>query len=1730
MKKLFTSSGILWSCFVALAMMTISLNARAEYVPLTPLAGIDAWSGNGESHPSLVDQNTQTKWGCWFDPSLSDEDSWPTNGDNSSNICYIIVKAGKAVVPEFYFLVTGNDTGGNPGRNWASWKIYGGNFASDADAVRGGEGWTLIDDRQDEPLPAQNFGTVTLDFNEAPTTAYQYFWIEIEKTVANADVYQQMSEWGLGSYGEFQKYLDDKAQQGTATDEPVNYYFLEVDSNTAGFGGEGCSNLFDGNTGTKWCTGFTNRQEGETTNGSYFIFKASRSMVPSYYSLTTANDTQSNPGRNWKQWHIYGMNASSDKDATRASEEWVLLDSKRNIGTDQLPAANYTQAFFTLSEENTTAYRYFKVEIDQATTSGLIQMSEFTLGDEYTFILDRDAVVKELENEFDPDLFAEKALLDEMSALIASIGSSTDPMKLGDLNAEADAMSAKISNSAKNYAELTTARNQALNQLADNDVADVVLEYVKSWISETDAIAPNEDYPAGNYAYIVANRQLTGEEASAEAKRFSSILMNNTNETPEPIGDVGYEFICGTTDNWNSSETPAQLIDGDRDNTKWGTGTSGDRWLVFKANEPIKPTYYGLVTGGDTSSYPDRNWKNWKIWGANFDEELDPEAEGFDASAVKNSDKWVLIDEKNNVGTDVLKTTSLFESYINLSIGCAEPYKYFKIEVYQSGGMQMNEFTFYNMGDLFEYREGFISQFEDYDTEDYKPAYIGYLNDYNEKYKELCTTVYAPDLMKIRNELVDLQALIDESNVYYADYEVVVQDVEGLFIDAENLSAWQTGYTTENVAPCAKYPRGTYGYVMENLSLDNDEIQAEMTYLQRIIDAVDNNLYILLGGHTVGEWGDGFYGQLIDGIDKDSEEKNEDGSPVQKGTKWGGQADANGDTYIIFRTYDPVNPFFYTLTTGNDTGIHTGRNWGTWYIYGANFEGDGDATKDAEGWVLIDAKEDVGQDRLHPVNEQPSYFGFSTETTVPYLYYKVVVTKAYSGTAIQMNELHFGTAEEFEAIKDEYTEAAKAFDTDVVAQKSLIEDYEAAIPGIDESMNMEALFRANYVLETLREQINASAAMYAKLKEKVEDTQAYLVENPLAESEALTKLMNYMTTDEEPSETYPNGTYTYIYDEHVVNDSIVGVEIEFIETMKAAAVAAGYGKGMDITSLIVNRTFKKASDMLKDESGKNIGREAEGWDGYIYRTAKADDDNYYAAEFCNENKTFDISQTLTGMKNGFYMVTLNAAYRPNGEKYSYAYAPMAYANDIKTYVPVIREEMATEDDRWKGTYDDKPIYKDVEHSADEPTSETPAEEIPDIIGYVIWGCEGAANAFAQGRYAITMIAQVTDGTLTFGVKNEGTRGNEWTAVGNFHLWYLGETSDDDDFFKVSTEYNAYRITTLTETYQPYLAGGLLEGQDYPDAPNFGEAQKTLLKENSAVYTYEAAKLVGETMQSIYETKKAYTALFEAQNKVFEKWYEGAGVDAAEADVYAVRDEGIDTGAYADAEAALAAKADLYAKWPDYLGVKAVSSLNYDQEEFSYDITTVGARPWISLTGLYEPLEEDEVILAFDYKADQDVENGMFMYETPNLLTDVKDVIPTLPATKPATLTEPEEWVTVYYNITNAIKAYQYGAVDHAIHWYVNYDLKKDDPALKLSARNFRFMTKAQMKAEGGKALNFIPEKGDVNCDDGIDIADAVTVLNAMAGEDVAGDADVNGDGNVDIADFVTVLNIMAGVQ
>ncbi len=747
----------------ALVMLGGAQNANAEYVKLTPLSGTKDLS-NGEGVSKLVDTwdgrdgRAHTKWGQSFDINNPEK-----------NQAWLIVKADKLISPEHYFLVTGNDTNGDQKRNWRSWNIYGANFENDADATKDAS-WNLIDQREDAVVSVENYGITEFTLNDGVSlvtydgTPYQYFLIEVTHAKEDKDVYLQMAEFGFGTYNEFKKYL--YCPQTTGIDEPIRYGVIAGDRYN--LDGESLTKLFDGDINTKWGNGLTAKNFGETTDGAYFIVCTSREIVPTYYKLVTGTDNARWNHRNWKDWQIYGIAAADVLDneyPTRASDKWVMLDKKVDVTEEILPDKNCYTVFFTLSEENTTAYKYFKVEIDNTMSgSGYMQMSEFALGDEYTFPNDLNAVTTSAEDFFDPNLFAEKALLDQMEDAINEIKICTENT-ISELNAAIlviDNLKPEINQSAVQYSDLFTVRNQAINQINDDNLTTTAVTYITAWISESDIVAPNEEYPVGNFAYIKANRQLTGIQAAAEAQRISEYLVNNVKIVDNPI-NVTYEAVIDAN-GFNDNEKGHSLIDGNRENTKWCASTEHKPWLlVFKSSEPIKPTYYGLVTGGDTYSYPDRNWKTWKIWAANFDSDADVTAE---------SEQWELIDEKNNVGTDILKTTNKYESYINLSIGCTKKYKYFKILVEASGGnlIQMNEFTFYNLGNLNEYREKFVNEFAEFaadlnalvvedDKTDKKTTFATL-------YEELQTTAYAVRLMEIYNELTALRTELKESAAY----------------------------------------------------------------------------------------------------------------------------------------------------------------------------------------------------------------------------------------------------------------------------------------------------------------------------------------------------------------------------------------------------------------------------------------------------------------------------------------------------------------------------------------------------------------------------------------------------------------------------------------------------------------------------------------------------------------------------------------------------------------------------------------------------------------------------------------------------------------------------------------------------------------------------------------------------------------------------------------------------
>ena len=138
---------------------------------------------------------------------------------------------------------------------------------------------------------------------------------------------------------------------------------LTYDSSSSGYKGETASNLFDGNTSTKWCF-----LAPLTSESAWVVFKASQKCRLKGYTITTANDNVSLTGRNPKDWIIYGSNDKS---------EWTKLDSVSNDTV--LQDQNLTPYEYTLATAIDTKYEYYKWEITANKGADVFQVSEFSI-------------------------------------------------------------------------------------------------------------------------------------------------------------------------------------------------------------------------------------------------------------------------------------------------------------------------------------------------------------------------------------------------------------------------------------------------------------------------------------------------------------------------------------------------------------------------------------------------------------------------------------------------------------------------------------------------------------------------------------------------------------------------------------------------------------------------------------------------------------------------------------------------------------------------------------------------------------------------------------------------------------------------------------------------------------------------------------------------------------------------------------------------------------------------------------------------------------------------------------------------------------------------------------------------------------------------------------------------------------------------------------------------------
>ena len=434
--------------------------------------------------------------------------------------------------------------------------------------------------------------------------------------------------------------------------------------------------------------------------------------------------------------------------------------------------------------------------------------------------------------------------------------------------------------------------------------------------------------------------------------------------------------------------------------------------------------------------------------------------------------------------------------------------------------------------------------------------------------------------------------------------------------------------------------------------------------------------------------------------------------------------------------------------------------------------------------------------------------------------------------------------------------------TDVVATQSLLDELNAAIEALTDAESFEGFVEALEAVETAKQAVNESAAAYQAYIDKCEEVKAHLAAHTDFEGDIREALENYLSEDNvgEPSEDNPLGTYEYIVDTHTATTDEIKAETKRVEEWLAAAIAADYGVGTDVSSLLVNSDFSQQNEGWTGGFGSSFGQ-----------TQNEEGKTFVGVEAWN--KTGDMYQSVGNLKPGYYLVGINGAFRPSNNRYSYNHAAGVYANNIFNYFPVAIEDPVAVDDAEDGvncnltikSAYDLPIFDDGKSVDDSEGAE--------IVSYVIQGETGMAIAAKANRYQAYTIANVgEDGKLTVGIKNPGTNySNDWTGWGAMQVTYYGteEEAVSPALDKVLENMSA-RAESILGEYQSQVDYVIDYGEEAAKAPNYPAALKEELQEAvDAVATAETVEAktelvakFSEIFQNIYEGKQAYMKLYD----------------------------------------------------------------------------------------------------------------------------------------------------------------------------------------------------------------------------------------------------------------------------
>ena len=413
-------------------------------------------------------------------------------------------------------------------------------------------------------------------------------------------------------------------------------------------------------------------------------------------------------------------------------------------------------------------------------------------------------------------------------------------------------------------------------------------------------------------------------------------------------------------------------------------------------------------------------------------------------------------------------------------------------------------------------------------------------------------------------------------------------------------------------------------------------------------------------------------------------------------------------------------------------------------------------------------------------------------------------------------------------------------DDELVAYQALVEAYRETIKSWEDIDNYNDFIAAYKASAPLKESIKTSAATYAAYVKACETAASYIEENSL-EGKWTEFLLTYLGEDAvEPGNDYPNGSYSYIMEKLGLDDEALTAEIEFVNQMLENAIAGGITSGTEVTRLMKNPTFADAFEGWTTEAADGATF-ATGGEAEIMKIARG------------KNGTFDIRQTLTDIPNGIYMMALNGLFCAGDDNNSLFYAGQLYLNGTGNYFMSPSEDLIP-----------------TSEAVDKVNSylENDEEIVTDAgdAGYVPTTVVGCSYAYGAGRYVNYCAAEVTDSTLTVGMRSLGTGlDGDWMPFGNLHVYYLGTAEEANEKLTDVLEAFAERAQVIVD----FVCSDGYE--DVASKPNISEELKGQLSEAIAAVDNAAtgeAKMelinrFSELFLQVHACRKAYITMLKA---------------------------------------------------------------------------------------------------------------------------------------------------------------------------------------------------------------------------------------------------------------------------